>query len=281
MDYCLLEDVFPDWKKQLDGSTEANISVGCTDLKSAAKARKEQKKKAKRCKDPSLRYLESDYPVEMPDPDRPAFRRQQDTLPMNKETGTIEARPFGNDTKEEFQLPKVPGASEQYSAKRPKYFGASEDDTVEDFAPFTNIIGDDPAYRLDTSSHENGGAGAGAGADVQEITDYLTKFQGGSPTLPSPSLEDAWKPITPPGAPTAFFQYLATPRALGSNESILQKRSASPALGSDLSKKLDEIFSRLDQLEQVRRQSSQTEVLLFVGSGLLLLGSLELISRNR
>jgi hypothetical protein len=274
MDYCLLQDVFPDWKKQIDGSTEANISVGCTDLKSAARARKEQKKKAKRCKDPSLRYLEPDYPIEVPDPDRPAFRKQQETLPMNKETGTVEARPFGNDTKEEFQLPKVPGASEEYSAKRPKYFGASEDDTVEDFAPFTNIIGDDPAYRLENTSR-----GRSHGADVQNVTEYLTNFQEGEEsTLPTPNLEDAWKPITPPGAPTAFFQYLATPR---SNGSLLQKRSTSPALDTGLSKKLDEIFSRLDQLEQVRRQSSQTEVLLFVGSGLLLLGSLELICRNR
>lgn len=195
---------------------------------------------------------------------------------MNKETGTVEARPFGGDRnmKEDFQVPKVPGTAEQYSVKRPKYFGASADDTVEDFAPFTTIIGDDPAYRLDTAPV----TGSSSGASVQEVTDFLTKFQGGDPALQAPNLEDAWKPITPPGAPSAFFEYLATPRSSGST---LQRRSASPALGSDVSKKLDEIFSRLDQLEQARRQSSQTEVLLFVGTGILLLGSLELICRSR
>jgi hypothetical protein len=277
MDYCLLQDVFPDWKKRIDGPTEESISVGCTDLKSAARARKEQKKRAKKCKDPSLRYLETDYHVEMPDPDRPAFRKQQETLPMNRKTGTVEARPFGSDTNKEegFQLPQVPGATQEFSAKRPKYFGASEDDDVEDFAPYTNIIGDDPAYRLNSEKRD------GAEATVDEVTEYLTKFHGGDATLPAPNLEDAWKPITPPGAPTAFFEYLATPR---SSNSPLQTRSASSAFGSgitDVSKKLDEIFSRLNQLEQTRNQSSQTEVLMFVGTGILLLGSLELICRRR
>ena len=278
MDYCLLQDVFPDWKKKIEGSTEGSISVGCTDLTSAQKARKEQKKRAKKCKDPSLRYLEPDYPMEMPDPDRPAFRRQQDVLPMSSKTGVVEARPFGNsasaDTKEEgFQIPQVPGPAQEFGTKRPKYFGASEDDDVEGFAPYTNIIGDDPAYRLSE--------GKGAGATVDEVTEYLMKFGGGDEKLPAPNLEDAWKPITPPGAPTAFFQYLARP---GESNTPLQKRSASPAFGpsnADVSKKLDEIFSRLDQLEQTRNQSSQTEVLLFVGTGILLLGSLELICRRR
>jgi hypothetical protein len=278
MDYCLLQDVFPDWKKKIEGPTEGSISVGCTDLKSAARARKEQRKRAKKCKDPSLRYLEPDYPVDMPDPDRPAFRRQQETLPMNKKTGTVEARPFGtdSDTKEEegFQVPQVPGPSQQYATNRPKYFGASEDDDVEEFAPYTNIIGDDPAYRLGSGKNE------GAGATVDEVTEYLMKFQGGDATLTAPNLEDAWKPITPPGAPTAFFQYLAKPGA-STSESTLQKRSAFTNGSLDMSKKLDEIFSRLDQLEQTRNQSSQTEILLFVGTGILLLGSLELICRRR
>lgn len=278
MDYCLLQDVFPDWKKRIDGPTEDSISVGCTDGKAAAKARKEQKKRAKKCKDPSLRYLEPDYPLEMPDPDRPSFRKQQEVPALSSKTGMVESRPFGESLveKEGFEVPpKVPGPAEQYTVKRPKYFGASEDDDVEEFAPFTNIIGDDPAYRLDSAPKSQNSA------SIEEVSDFLMKFQpADKDRSTTPNLEDAWKPITPPGTPTAFFEYLATP-AQAKWESPLQKRSASPALGSDISKKLDEIFSRLDQLEQNRRQSSQTEILLFVGSGVLLLGSLELLCRSR
>ncbi len=191
---------------------------------------------------------------------------------MSSKTGMVEARPFGESVKEGFEMPpKVPGPSEQYAVKRPKYFGASPDDDVEDFAPFTTIIGDDPGYRLDSAPKTQNGT------SMEEVADFLTKFQGGDAKLPGPNLEDAWKPITPPGAPTAFFEYLAAPPS--PREST--RRSASPAFGGDVSKKLDEIFSRLDQLEKNRRQSSQTEILLFVGSGIVLLGSLELLCRTR
>jgi hypothetical protein len=234
MDYCLLQDVFPDWKKNMEGSTEASIAVGCTDTKSAEKARKEQKeqkKKAKKCKDPALRYLEPEYS----DPDRPF-------LPFNKDTQVQK---------------KVPGTGEEYASKKPAYFGASEDDELtEGFSSFTNVIGSNQSQYEQTDLEK-------------EVQSVMEKSSG--KLLPSPSLQDAWKPLTPAGVHTAFYENLLTPEP--------RKKHISSSEPDELSKKIDSIFGRLELLEAERRQSTQTEVLLFVGSGLALILSLDILSR--
>lgn len=255
MSYCLLTDAFPNFETNTS-NTQGTISVGCTDSKSAERAKKEQRKKAKRCKDPSLKYLEQDY-VDT-DPDRPALIKQPDVLPMNEKTGVVEARPFSGE-KEGFEVPKVPGTTQVFKAKRPTYFGSSGADEEEGFAPFTTIIGDDPAYRLGDSKAE------------KEIQQYIDKITGGE-LLPSPSLNDVWKPLTPAGAPSSFFSELPTPG--GKYPSVSKDEK------SELSKKIDDIFARLDQLESERKQSSQTEILLFVGSGLFLIASMDLLTRK-
>ena len=243
MEGCLLQDVFPDWKKGI----ETNISVGCTDTKAAERARKEQKKKAKKCKDPALRYLEPDYKDEagedLRDPDRPF-------LPINKETGVVEAKPL------------VSGAATEPPAKRPSYFGASDDDT-EGFAPFTNIIGDDPAYRL--SSLQTG--------QEKEIASVMDMSIVGA-LITTPSLQDVWKPMAPAGVHTSFFHGLAPPGG------VYPKQTSAVQGVDDLKEKMAHIFGRLEALEAERRQNTQTEVLLFVGSGLALLLSLDILSRR-
>lgn len=257
MSYCLLADAFPNFEKNTS-DTQGSISAGCTDVKSAERARKEQKKRAKRCKDPSLKYLEPDY-VDT-DPDRPALIKQPDVLPMNEKTGVVEARPFGS-VKEGFEekVPHVPGTTQVFKAKRPKYFGSNGADEEEGFAPFTTIIGDDPAYRLGDSKAE------------KEIQQYIDKITGGE-LLPSPSLNDVWKPLTPAGAPSSFFEELPPPG--GKYPSVSKEEK------TELSKKIDDIFARLDQLEAERKQSSQTEILLFVGSGLFLIASMDVLTRK-
>ena len=254
MEGCLLQDVFPDWKKGI----ETNISIGCTDAKAAERARKEQKKKAKKCKDPSLRYLEPDYKDEagedLRDPDRPF-------LPINKETGVVEAKPLVSGS----ESTKKPTPTKKLLADRPSYFGASDDDDTEGFAPFTNIIGDDPAYRL--SSVQTG--------TEKEVASVMDMSSGGE-LLPTPSLQDMWKPMAPAGVHTSFFQGLAPPGGVYPKQtSAIQIQGV-----DDLKEKMDHIFGRLEALEAERRQNTQTEVLLFVGSGLALLLSLDILSRH-
>ena len=247
MEFCLLQDVYPDWSKKGGPSFSA---VGCIDTQSTKEARREQRKKAKRCKDPSLRFLEADGYAEPTDPDRPALVPQDEVLAMNSKTGATEGRPFGSEGFQNDRTPVVPGPNKLLNAKTPKYFGSDgdDDDTKEGFAPFTNIIGDDPAYRLQPSESE------------KELKKYLE----------TPPMEDAWKPLTPAGAPTAFFQYLTAPPRQADKQQM-------PT--DDLSKKLDQILLRLQDLEKVRSQDTPAEVILFVGSGLALLVALEVLAR--
>jgi len=229
MEGCLLQDVFPDWKKGF----ETNISIGCTDTKAAERARKEQKKKAKKCKDPALRYLEPDYKDDLVDPDRPF-------LPKDKETKLVS------------------GAKEP--ANKPSYFGASEDE-AEGFATFTNIIGDDPAYKLSPLSSQE-----------KEVASVMDMSSGGA-LLPTPSLNDVWKPLAPAGVHTSYLNELPPPGGI-----YPKQTSAVPGV-DELKEKMNQIFGRLEALEAERRQNTQTEVLLFVGSGLALLLSLDILSR--
>lgn len=268
MEGCFLQDVFPDWKrpdgKRPDDKSPDGKKEGTSP---SEKARKEQKKRAKRCKDPALRYLESDSefndlalkdPGDDPraDPDR-LFLRPQGSLKeeLNKETGVVETKHV------------VPGA-ERVSIKRPSYFGASEeDDMTEGFAPFTNIIGDDPAYRFSSEL-------VGTEKEVATIMDMSKE----ATLLPSPSLDDVWKPLTPAGVQTAFFKGLPPPGGIYPKQELAGRGGHTSSL-DELKEKMNHIFGRLDALESERRQHAQTEVLLFVGSGLALLLSLDIISR--
>jgi hypothetical protein len=47
-----------------------------------------------------------------------------------------------------------------------------------------------------------------------------------------------------------------------------------------VNRKMQHLIGRLEQLEKERRQDSQTEILMFVGTGLFLLVSFELIRRR-
>ena len=171
---------------------------------------------------------------------------------MNSKTGIVSGGEEGFQV-QVTTLPKnLPGTNATPIQITPSYFGASEDDDSEEgFASFTNIIGDNPAYKL--------------------MPDEAT--------LPTPSLDEAWKPLTPSGAPTAFFQYLKAPMA-DAPRAPPSYPTTLLAPSEHLSSKFDEIFKRLDQLENERRQSTQTEVLLFVGSGLVLLCSLDFLTRR-
>lgn len=265
MEYCSLSDAFP----------ELNTV-----------ARKEEKKKAKRCKGPPLTFLEpGDQPVV--DPDRPALRPKSDVPPINKTTGVREHAPVDSEPlaetwedspsqqlisqlesqtanpKQEAVLNAMPSVSKglTVSNKKPNYFGANFDDSVEEgFASFTNVIGDDPAYTLG---------------------DFSTRFQGKGVAkasgLPSPSVVDVWKPLTPSGANTAYFNKLPPPGGI-INDS--EETSAAPSQKEEFFKKLDRIYARLDELESRRSENSQTEVLLFIMSGIFVLFSMDLLVRK-
>ena len=288
MEYCSLNEAFP----EVGGGP---APTGCKDSKAGAAARREERKKAKRCKGPPLTFLEGTGEEPVTDPDRPALRPKPVTPPMNFQTGLIEHAPVDAPPKEAFAdfqdprpmseilatfrseqapadekvlntMPKgIAGPNKQQANRLPKYFGANYDDdndaTEEGFTSFTNIIGDDPGYRFDDDFTPQF---AGKGVDRAQ----------GSEVLPVPSVKNVWKPLTPGGARTAFFDSLPAP---GGIIPIDQAKQAPPYDKDEFFKRLDSIYARLDDLEIRKSENAQTEVLLFVMSGLFVLFSMDML----
>ena len=302
MEYCSIDDAFPPI-----GGGPAN--PGCRDNKAGSIARKEERKKAKRCKGPPLTFLEGSGDVPLTDPDRPALIPLPDTPPMNPRTGLIQhapvdappAEPFEDMTPEpqselrasfrsEQPQPKlqaiynklpnvadIPGPNKPLKGKLPSYFGANYDDNTtgskrltyqsddsveEGFANFTNVIGDDPGYRLSpdfTSAFAGKGVNKASGVEV----------------LPIPSVNNVWKPLTPSGANTSFFDRLPSP---GGDIPIGQVSTSYDK--EELFRKLDSIYARLDDLEVRRGENAQTETLLFIMSGIFVLFSMDLLVKR-
>lgn len=310
MEYCSLQDAFP----EIGGGP---APTGCSGNKAGSIARKEERKKAKKCKGPPLTFLEGSGDAPLTDPDRPSFPQEYkaigqntgsilgrpaliplpETPPLNKATGLIEHAPVDappqepftdynasdpmyfkasylsqeppSDEKELNTMPSnVAGPNQALKANFPKFFGANYDDDSngnsieEGFASFTNIIGDDPNYRL---SPDFTSAFAGKGADKAS----------GVEVLPIPSVKNVWKPLTPSGARTSFFDKLPSPGGdfpIGPLPPSYDKE--------ELFRRLDSIYARLDDLEVRRGENAQTETLLFVMSGIFVLFSMDLIVRK-
>lgn len=300
MEYCSIDDAFAPI-----GGGPAN--PGCKDNKAGAIARKEERKKARRCKGPPLTFLEGTGEGPVTDPDRPALIPLPATPPLNPATGLIQHAPVDAPPREPFEdmsvepqaemaasfrseqpqeklqriynnlneIGHIAGPNKQQASKLPKYFGANYDDGMssglnrhsndaveEGFASFTNIIGDDPGYRL---SPDFTSAFAGKGVEKASGTDVL----------PIPSVRNVWKPLTPSGASTAFFDKLPPP---GGEIPIGQTSFSGDK--EDLFRKLDSIYARLDDLESRRGENAQTETLLFVMSGIFVLFSLDLLVKK-
>ena len=256
-------------------------------------AKRQERRKAKRCKGPALAFIDPQGEY-LPDPDRQSIGKQRLLPAMNPSTGLREHVPTDADpgTQEAFQvrgdddekgdtqrstLPtRVHGAGELPSqVGAPSFFGK---DPAENFASFTHVIGDAKEYRLQPDFQDafrEVGTLAGAGATA---------------SLPTPSVRDVWKPLSPSGARSAFFELLPPPLRGDSDEEHWQQRQQQGQQGQQgqqdqggIHKKLDKIFARLDELETHRfgdSQNAQTEVLLFIMSGIFVLFLTDLAVRK-
>lgn len=288
--------------------------VGGTDDKGSREERRAARKKAKRCKGPAGRYEEV-MREGAPDPDRPAVRRMKavEAFQSGEEvaadegaTGAAAPVPLA---KQPAHIPILPKASCLFSdAGYPSYFGKSEDDPVEEsFSSYSAAPGDDPNYRLEP--------------DFTKSFDFQGAQKAAGEALPVPNVNDAWKPMTAATSYTAFTASPSGPpvgagrgdiewampggedvKSLGRRATVLPPPSnplpitvdgdvIKPAEEMDragrqkerdaLLARLDGMMARLEELEKKKAQDTQTELLLFVGTGLFLLVSFELVAARR
>lgn len=264
MNYCALDDAF-----QTIGITP---SPGCTNDYAGRTARKEERRKARRCKGPQANYLD----ISDKDPDRQHLNKLPDAPVMNKSTGLRENtsiyssegtfEPFlprndndiiGDQVRSQIPL-NIPGTTEiqQPTTSRKKFFGADPDgDTFADYVP------DSKDYKLQP--------------------DFLNTFDktgvtkaGSTSTLPNPSVNMFWKPLTPSGTQTSFIEHLPPPGGQ------YYTNNNSTTSNNEIMKKLDMLWARLDDMNTSSPEQITSEILMFISSGIFVLFMMDLLVKK-
>jgi hypothetical protein len=247
---CSLTEAFPDTTEQ-----------------SGRIARKEERKKAKACKGPALSFLQQDPDrhAERPPP-APEKMRTDGFANFDADLASENVDVIGSKQR---VLPNATTASQltdptrtSYGEPVPSYFGKG---TEDGFADFNKALSDNRGYKVDGSDFMKGFGGKG-----------LDSATGGA--LPLPSLNDNWKPISPAGVQSSFFNTYPASSAQARNgvESSFSKDEKETLL-----KKLDTLFARLEELETKRNEYAHAEVTLFILSGLFLVFSLDSMRKFR
>jgi hypothetical protein len=288
MNYCSLSDAF--------GSPGCNGAI-----EGGKEARKEERRKAKRCKGPAATFLD------IKDPDRQSFDKLPAVPPMNKETGLREHTPVDamQGELEPFQgsmsceskpmrqsindVRRFEAAQNQDDAiiaqqRRFEYMTRTDDDPVGDKQrserpnPASLTVGT-------SSSFFGKDPDEGFANYVPDAKNYLmapsftSAFnltpggQAGSAALPIPSVRDVWKPPAFAGTNTSFFDKLPDPGG---------SKPPSPGLSHEsLGRKIDSIMSRLEDLtKRSTPEQTQTDILLFISSGIFVLFMMDLLVRK-
>ena len=247
MSGCSLTDAFPD----------------ITD-KSGKIARKEERKKAKSCGGPALSFLKATDPgmEGYSDPDRIAKRPDAPPEPEGKELVGNRINDIIGKSSTDFASPLIASSSASSSgpqkpAENTSYFGKSDMDGYADFNP---TLTDNPGYQIQ---------GAGFGSFDKKGLEKAT----GQQLLPIPSLNSVWKPLTPGGAQTSFFDATYNQDFSKMTETLTKEEK------QVILKKLDVLFARLDDMENRRNEYAHTEISLFILSGLFLLFGLETLRK--
>ena len=173
--------------------------------------------------------------------------------------------------KESFAIPVLPKASCLFSdAGTPAYFGKDMDDMEEGFSSFSLVEGDNPNYMLQ--------------ADITTSLD-LKGVDKASGKLPEPNVTDTWKPMSSGGSYTAYTHTGENSEPTWSMNTEERVRAVPAEVKNDATKdmlmnRVNELMGRLETLEKKRAQDSQTEILMFVGTGVFLLLSFELLTRR-
>lgn len=286
MEGCLLQDAYP-------GGPYA--SAGCLDNGQAEISRRQEKKKARRCRGPALTYLNEGMNMVGPvDPDRQTVVPMAPVPAMNTSTGLTEHMPVTQQYNYESfvggmdSLPAIRKDVEPTTAlqpmEAPKFFGAKPNESVggkkgfvESFqssvSPFVNIIGTDESYLLQpdfTKTFSAKGAGKAesvpipsgpspVGKEMELLSPEANKLPNS--ILPTPNLDIFWKQSPIAGGQASFMsQY--------QQQSYNEPARESTPNRQEVLTKLDKIFARLSDLEQTQPEHAQTEILLFIMTGL-------------
>ena len=272
-EYCSLEDAFRDWVSPVPTGREAALPIGgCTDDKAARAQRRDERRRAKRCKGPVAKYIETQ--IQPADPDRLTPRMELVEAMVNKGEDYLE-----NPDPEEAEAQRTRGTLELtvgttavMTKKTPAFFGANFD-LEEPYAPFVADETDD------SLGPDFADAFKVAGSSYSGAFKQIGSSKASTPALTIPSVSNFWKPMTPAGADTAFYKALPAPGGRYSTATTVED-GASVITNNALQSRLSKIYERLDELEVGQKhESASSETVLFVLSGVFVLFALDLVSK--
>jgi len=283
MNYCALDDAF----QTIGGAP----SPGCALDYATKMARKEERRKAKKCKGPAATYLDVEdrdadrqHLNPLPDiPDMNPALGMREHVPVTAPQGTTEPfthqyiqtkdlpdqkRPnFDKDPLHDYLhaemtkhlIPVKPPTSETYKPSK-KYFGSDPDgDMFADYQPDATNETLYPDFR--STFEQSGVARAGAVAAA---------------TLPNPSVNMFWKPLSKGGAQTSFVEHLPPP---GGKYYRTQSQQGEVSM-EEVMKKIDKLFARLDDMNSSSPEQVTSELLMFISSGIFVLFMMDLLVKK-
>jgi hypothetical protein len=275
-EYCSLEDAFRDWVSPVPTGRETALPVGgCTDDKASRAQRREEKRRAKRCKGPVAKYIETQ--IQPTDPDRLIPRMELVEAMVNKGEDYLQ-NPDAQEAealRTRGTLELTPGPTAVMTKRTPAFFGANFD-LEEPYAPFIAEDKDDSLGPDFMSAFKDAGLQP---ATTSGAFKQLGTAKSSTPALTIPSVSNFWKPMTPAGADTAFYQALPAPGGTYPSSKMVEDGTA--VITNDaLQRRLKKIYERLDELEVGQQhESASSETVLFVLSGVFVLFALDLVSK--
>jgi len=279
MSGCSLHEAFPD-----------------TATRSGQKARREERAKAKKCQSPALAFLKATGDVDL-DPDRQGLS----PLPPAEKMGGGE----------QYAKKKIMQGFTSSTSVEPQYLNAGDsyanqitggDPSVLLGSTVNDVIGSGVAPAAtttasklpDTRRGQDGNPtpsyfGQGFGDFNRSLADntryqipgadFLSSFHqtgldkpSGAQSLPLPSVNTVWKPITQSGANTSFFE---------PHDDVEERSTLSKEEKQALLKKIDTLFARLEDLEAKKNEYAHMEVSIFILSGIFLIFGLETVRKMR
>jgi hypothetical protein len=270
MNYCALEDAY----QEIGGAP----TPGCSSDYATKMARKEERRKARRCKGPAATYLdiydESTNPVEDKKLSQNNVSGLKEHVPVTHSIESFKQPHHAKKLPENEYPPTDPKYDKsdslyEYSInessshimtiptttdiQKKKFFGASADDEFADYIP------DQENYRLQP--------------------DFLTAFEqsgvsraGSSAKLGNPSVNMFWKP-NKNGAQTSFVEHLPPPGGKFHRDTMHMQTD-------EIMKRIDKIFARLDDMNTPSPEHITSELLMFISSGIFVLFMLDLLVKK-
>ena len=308
MNGCSLEDAFH--------SPDGAPSPGCTGDEGARQARKEERRKArarskvvamapapgkesdsKKRNDPNLQPLTPPVGQDQEEETFDHYRKDgvhsyTDENPNPSTSYKYHKGPLEDYTRQESRGHYMTMPVNDSSVVVSKKFFGAQGPTDE---PYADYLPDAPSYQLEPSSSPASLLTPSSSSSSSSSPSPFFPFASTSvPSLsPPPALDMYWKPQTPSGAQTAYYENPLPPsgkyyspsssasRSSSSHRSLRTAYENGEISPGDLMKKLDLLFAKLDNMEYRSTPEQLTsEMLMFISSGIFVLFLMDLLVKR-